>query len=78
MKEVKLNEMGSGDSGKIKKIMGTGAAKKRLMDMGLVRSSEIKVIRTAPMGDPVEFEVKGYNLTLRKQDSEAVLVEVDE
>ena len=78
MKEVKLNDMGPGDSGRISKISGAGTSKKRLMDMGLVRGSEIKVIRTAPLGDPVEFEIKGYSLTLRKQDAEAVFVEVED
>jgi ferrous iron transport protein A len=76
MSECVLKDMDPGGVGVVKKIIGSGKTKKRLMDMGLVRGSEIRIIRTAPMGDPVEIEVKGYSLTLRKQDAEEVVLEV--
>lgn len=72
-----LSDMVPGESWIIKRITGGGAARKRLMDMGLVRGSQIMVVRTAPMGDPVEFTIKGYSLTLRKDDAQSVLVEVE-
>jgi ferrous iron transport protein A len=47
------------------------------MDMGIVRGSEIKVIRRAPLGDPVEFEIRDYNLTLRKREAELIYVSLE-
>jgi ferrous iron transport protein A len=47
-----------------------------MMDMGLLKGTEIKVVRLAPLGDPIEFEVKGYNLSLRKKEARLVEVEV--
>lgn len=74
MDELSLNDAKPGYEGRVIRIGGGGETKKRLLDMGLVRGAKIKVIRTAPMGDPVEFEIRGYRLTLRKNDAEAVIV----
>ncbi|HDH10102.1 MAG TPA: ferrous iron transport protein A, partial [Chloroflexi bacterium] len=49
---------------------------RRMMDMGLVAGAEVKVVRVAPLGDPVEFEVKGYHLSLRRSEARNVIVEV--
>ncbi len=65
--------------GKIVKIvhMGIkGPAGRRYREMGLVRGERIKVVRVAPLGNPVEIELKGYNLSLRKEEAELVIVEV--
>ena len=51
---------------------------KRLMDMGIVKGAKIKVIRKAPLGDPVEFSLKGYNLSLRKEDASAIWVKIND
>jgi ferrous iron transport protein A len=59
----------------IQEIKGEGAVRTRMMDMGLIKGAEIKVIRIAPLGDPVEFEVKGYNLSLRKKEAHLVMVQ---
>jgi Fe2+ transport system protein FeoA len=71
----KLSELEPGYTGVVVKIAGDASTRRRIMDMGVVRKSTIKVIRRAPLGDPVEFEIKDYNLTLRKRDAENVLVE---
>ncbi len=59
----------------IKRIGGSGAIRRRLMDMGLVRGVNVEVLRTAPLGDPVEYKLRGYFLALRK--SEAELIEIE-
>ena len=72
----KLSELEPGDKGVVVKIGGNSSTRRRLMDMGVVRKAPIKVIRKAPLGDPVEFEIKDYNLTLRKRDAENIQVEL--
>jgi ferrous iron transport protein A len=76
--ELQLNKLEPGQNGKVVKIKGGGATRRRIMDMGIVRGSEIKVIRRAPLGDPVEFEIRDYNLTLRKREAECIYVSMEE
>jgi len=76
--EKKLSELKPGEKGIILRVEGSGATKRRILDMGLVRGTEIKVIRRAPLGDPVEFLLKGYNLSLRKSEGDNVYVRVVE
>ena len=76
MAQKTLSDLKPGDKGTIAKIGGQGAVRRRVLDMGVVPGSEIEVVRVAPLGDPVEFKLKGYNLTLRKSESQAILVEV--
>lgn len=59
----------------VKQIEGKGKIRTRIMDMGLTRGTQIKVIRVAPFGDPIEFEVRGYNLSLRKEEARQVVVQ---
>lgn len=60
---------------KVVKLHGEGALKRRIMDMGITKGSEIYVRKVAPLGDPIEVTVRGYELTLRKNDAESVEVE---
>jgi len=73
--EKRLSEMEPGEEGRIIKIE---TKQKRLMDMGIVKGAEIKVIRKAPLGDPVEFFLRGYNLSLRKEDASVVWVKIND
>ena len=57
------------------KLTGEGAVKRRIMDMGITKGIDIFVRKTAPLGDPVEITVRGYELSLRKADAEMILVE---
>ena len=59
----------------IKKLHGSGAVKKRIMDMGLTKGTEVYVRKVAPLGDPLEVTLRGYELSLRKSEAENVLVE---
>ena len=72
----KLSELKVGEKCKVGGIQGQGPVKRRILDMGVVPGSEIEVIRVAPLGDPVEFKLKGYYLSLRKEEAENILVEV--
>jgi Fe2+ transport system protein FeoA len=72
--EKRLSELEPGERGIITRVEGSGALRRRLLDMGLVKGTEIIVIRRAPLGDPVEFLLKGYNLTLRKKEGDNIYV----
>ena len=70
-----LNKIPCGKTVKVKKLTGEGPVKRRIMDMGITKGSEIYVRKVAPLGDPVEINIRGYELTLRKFDAEMVIVE---
>ncbi len=70
-----LRQVNVGETVKVVKLHGTGAIKRRIMDMGLTRGVEVYVRKVAPLGDPVEVNVRGYELSLRKADAEMVEVE---
>lgn len=70
LKEVKV-----GETVKVKKLNGAGAVKRRIMDMGITKGTELYLRKIAPLGDPIELTVRGYELTLRKCD--AALIEVE-
>ncbi|MED9970694.1 MAG: FeoA family protein [Ruminococcus sp.] len=70
-----LKEAKIGDTVKVKKLHGEGAVKRRIMDMGITKGVEIKIRKVAPLGDPVEITVRGYELSLRKADAEMIEVE---
>lgn len=66
-----------GEKGTISEIRGGAGAGKRLLDMGVVTGTQLEVVRVAPLGDPIEIRIKGYNLALRKAEAEGVTVEVE-
>ena len=70
-----LKDLKPGDKTKIVKINGGGMVKRRMMDMGIIKGSEVLVEKVAPLGDPVEIKIKGYSLTLRKDDIQKIIVE---
>ena len=70
-----LREVPVGGKAKVVKIHGEGAVKRRIMDMGITKGVEIYVRKVAPLGDPIEITVRGYELSLRKADAESIEVE---
>ncbi len=70
-----LKEVPVGGKAKVVKIHGEGAVKRRIMDMGITKGVEISVRKVAPLGDPIEITVRGYELSLRKADAESIEVE---
>lgn len=73
MKTLKDAKVGS--TVKVVKLHGEGAVKRRIMDMGITRGVEVYIRKVAPLGDPVEVQVRGYELSLRKTDAEMIEVE---
>ena len=69
-----LNQVKVGETVKVTKIAGEGPIKRRIMDMGITKGSEIFIRKVAPLGDPVEITVRGYELSVRKNDAQCVLV----
>ena len=70
-----LRQVKVGQTVKVVKLHGEGAVKRRIMDMGLTRGVEVTVRKVAPLGDPIEVTVRGYELSLRKADAEMIEVE---
>lgn len=71
-----LNELKIGDSAAITAVGGEGALRCRLLDMGLIPKTRVRVEKVAPLGDPLELRVRGYSLSLRKEDAGKIEVEV--
>ncbi len=70
-----LRQARIGDTVKVVKLHGEGAVRRRIMDMGITRGVEVYVRKVAPLGDPVEVMVRGYELSIRKADAETIEVE---
>ena len=70
-----LKEIPVGGKAKVVKIHGEGAVKRRIMDMGITKGVEIFVRKVAPLGDPIEITVRGYELSIRKADAESIEIE---
>lgn len=72
----RLSEVSSGQEVLVRQVGGEGAVRRRIMEMGITRGMRVAVIKLAPLGDPMQLRVRGYQLSLRKADAE--LIEVDE
>ncbi|MDO5310813.1 MAG: FeoA family protein [Clostridia bacterium] len=70
-----LRQAKIGDTVKVVRLHGEGAVKRRIMDMGITKGAEVRIRKTAPLGDPVEVTVRGYELSLRMTDAEMIEVE---
>ncbi len=70
LKDVKV-----GETATIKRLHGEGALKRRIMDMGLIKGTEVYVRKVAPLGDPMQLTVRGFELSVRKEDAEQIEVE---
>ncbi len=64
--------------GRVVQVKGRGISRRRILEMGMVPGAIVSVIKKAPMGDPVDFKLKGYNLSLRKKEAQMVVIEVVE
>ncbi|MCI8984098.1 MAG: ferrous iron transport protein A [Hungatella sp.] len=71
-----LRDLKPGQQGKVTSISTTGAMKRRIMDMGVTPGVEIRVVKVAPLGDPVEVNVRGYELSLRKDEAAQIQVQM--
>lgn len=73
-----LNELKTGESGTVASFKGKGELRKHLMEMGIVKGSDIEVKRVAPLGDPIEVKIKGYSLSLRKQEAKNIEIDIND
>ncbi len=69
-----LDQLTPGQSARVQKVTGEGALRRRLLDMGITNGVEIAVVKASPLGDPVEYLVRGYHLSLRKAEAQMVAV----
>ncbi|MBV9774650.1 MAG: ferrous iron transport protein A [Gemmatimonadetes bacterium] len=70
-----LSELRPGDRGRVVAVAGDADAARRLMDLGVIRGTTLEVVRTAPLGDPMEVKLRGFMLTLRRAEAEHITVE---
>ncbi|ADE37321.1 FeoA family protein [Methanohalophilus mahii] len=75
MNNKTLNLLDAGQNARVIQVKGKGPSRRRLLEMGMVPGVILSVTKKAPMGDPVDFKLKGYNLSLRKQEAQMVVVE---
>lgn len=73
-----LREVPCGNTVRVMRLLGEGAVKRRIMDMGITKGTSIFIRKVAPLGDPVEVTVRGYELSIRKADAEMIQVEKEE
>lgn len=70
-----LRQVKIGETAKVLRLCGEGAVKRRIMDMGLTKGTEVYVRKAAPLGDPIEISIRGYELSIRKADAQMIEVE---
>lgn len=75
MSSKTLKDLIPGQKGRVVKVNGNSAIKRRILDMGLVPGSEVVMERYAPLGDPVEIKLKGYHLSLRKEEAKNIILD---
>ena len=69
-----LRDVASGETATVRRLTGAGAIKRHIMDMGITKGTDVYVRKVAPLGDPIEVTVRGYELSLRKNEAETILV----
>lgn len=70
-----LDQLTPGQKARVKKVGGQGAVRRRLMDMGMVSGIEVELVKAAPLGDPLEYRLRGYLLSLRKAEARAIQID---
>jgi ferrous iron transport protein A len=76
MAGITLAELKPGQRGTVVRVGGIGAVRRRMLDMGLTAGTEVTAVRRAPLGDPIEFTVRGYNLSLRQNEAQSIQIEL--
>jgi len=74
LENITLDKLNPGDRCQVVRILTKGAIRQRILDMGIHQGCEIEVERVAPLGDPVEFKLKGFHISLRKEEAEGIIV----
>ncbi|WMW23400.1 FeoA family protein [Methanolobus mangrovi] len=74
IQETTLDTLKPGEKARITKVRVKGAARRKLFDMGMVAGADIELIRNAPLGDPMEYRIKGYHLSIRKEEARDIYI----
>lgn len=74
MQRVPLSELKVGQAGTVEEVRDQGFLSQRLLEMGIIRGTTVEVIRFAPMGDPIDIKIRGYHLSLRREEAEGIIV----
>ncbi len=72
--ETTLDTLKPGEKARITKVRVKGVARRKLMDMGMVAGTEIELVRNAPLGDPMDYNIKGYHLSIRKEEAKQIFI----
>lgn len=78
LKGIPLHTLAVGQSGIVEEVRDQGFLSQRLLEMGIIRGTPIEVIRFAPMGDPIDIKIRGYHLSLRREEAQGIIVSVDD
>ncbi len=70
-----INDLAVGEEGQIKEVLGEGVLRLRFLDMGLIPRTKVKVQKIAPLGDPIQISIRGYELTIRREDAKKITIE---
>lgn len=70
-----INDLKVGEEGIIKEVLGEGVLRLRFLDMGLIPRTKVKIQKIAPLGDPIQISIRGYELTIRREDAEKITIE---
>lgn len=70
-----INDLAVGEEGRIKEVLGEGVLRLRFLDMGLIPRTKVKVQKIAPLGDPIQISIRGYELTIRREDAKKITIE---
>jgi len=70
-----IDDLAVGEEGRIKEVLGEGVLRLRLLDMGLIPRTKVKVQKIAPLGDPIQISIRGYELTIRREDAKKITIE---
>jgi len=73
---TKLSQLAVGERGRVLQVSGSGDVSRRLLEMGITPGAEMRLLQKAPLGDPLEFELRGYRLSLRRREAEQVEIEL--
>jgi Fe2+ transport system protein FeoA len=78
MKRIPLSQLKVGQTGTVEEVRDQGFLSQRLLEMGIIRGTTIEVIRFAPMGDPIDIKIRGYHLSLRREEAEGIILSVSD
>lgn len=74
MKKIRLSELKIGEAGTVEEVLGGDDVSQRLLEMGIIKGTPVTVIRFAPMGDPIDIKLRGYHLSLRREEADEIII----